>query len=57
LPINGAPANREGHGVQPSVVLTEVSASGLEHVKTIDSWPPSDKDPTYFMVLFRKPAP
>jgi ubiquinone/menaquinone biosynthesis C-methylase UbiE len=51
----GVPANREGHGVPPAVVISEVSARGLMQTQTIDHWPPGDKDPTYFLVLFRKP--
>ena len=52
---DGVPASREGHGIPPSVVISEVSAPGLTHAKTIDNWPPGDKAPTYFLVLFRKP--
>lgn len=50
----GVPANRGGHGIPPVVVISEVGASGLTHAKTIDAWPPGDKDPGYFLVLFRK---
>ena len=52
---NGVPANREGHGIPISVVIAEVSATGLTFVKTIDKWPPGDKNPVGFLVLFRKP--
>lgn len=52
---DGVPASREGHGIAPSVVISEVSAPGLTHLETIDKWPPGDKDPSYFLVLFRKP--
>ena len=51
----GVPANRGGHGVPPAVVISELTAPGLAHATTIDAWPPGDKDPTYFLVLFRKP--
>ena len=44
-----------GHGIAPSVVISEVSAPGLTHLETIDKWPVGDKDPSYFLVLFRKP--
>jgi len=50
----GVPANRGGHGVPPAVVIAELSASGLAHARTIDAWPPGDKEPDYFLVLFRK---
>ena len=52
---DGVRANREGHGIPPAVVIAEGIASGLTHVKTIHNWPPGDKDPAYFLVLFRKP--
>ena len=52
---DGVPANREGHGIPIPIVITEVSAPGLTHVKTIDKWPPGDKNPAGFLVLFRKP--
>ena len=51
----GVPANRGGHGIPPAVVISEVTVPGLAHATTIDAWPPGDKDPTYFLVLFRKP--
>jgi ubiquinone/menaquinone biosynthesis C-methylase UbiE len=50
----GVPTNRGGHGVSPNLVISEVSARGLEHIQTIDAWPPGDKEPDYFLVLFRK---
>ena len=52
---DGVRANREGHGIPPAVVIAEGSAAGLTYVKTIENWPPGDKDPAYFLVLFRKP--
>jgi ubiquinone/menaquinone biosynthesis C-methylase UbiE len=50
----GVPANRGGHGIPKAVVMSELTDSGLAHAKTIDSWPPGDRNPTYFLVLFRK---
>ena len=49
----GVPANREGHGVPIPVVEAELKAAGFTHVKTVDKWPPDDKNPL-FLVLFRK---
>ena len=37
-------------------VRAEVSAPGFTYVKTIDRWPPGDKNPAGFLVLFRKPV-
>jgi predicted methyltransferase len=50
----GVPANRGGHGVSPATVVEELKAAGLTHVRTIDAWPPGDKRPTLFLVLFEK---
>lgn len=52
----GVNANRGGHGVTPALVVSEVSTSGLLHMRTIDRWPPDSKDDDpFFLVLFRKP--
>jgi SAM-dependent methyltransferase len=50
----GVPASREGHGVPIAVVEAELPLAGFTHVKTVEKWPPDDKDPL-FLVLFRKP--
>jgi predicted methyltransferase len=48
----GVNPNRGGHGITPVLVVLEVSAAGLTHVRTIDPWP--DKPGGLFLVLFRK---
>ena len=53
-PPAGVPANREGHGIRPALVISEVSAPGLTHSMTIEKWPPGNQNPA-FLVLFRKP--
>lgn len=50
----GVPANRLGHGIPPSVVIEEMTGAGFTHVRTIDAWPPGDKNPVGFLTLFRK---
>jgi ubiquinone/menaquinone biosynthesis C-methylase UbiE len=50
----GVPVNREGHGIPPAVVSSELTAAGFTHIKTVDRWPPDDKNPL-FLVLFLKP--
>lgn len=50
----GVPANRLGHGIPPSVVVEELTAAGFTHIRTIEAWPPGDKNPAGFLVLFRK---
>src|SRR5688500_3711960 len=50
----GVPANRLGHGIPASVVIEEVTAAGFTHVRTIDAWPPGDKNPVGFLPLSRK---
>lgn len=53
---DGVPANRGGHGIPVSVVIDEMKAAGFTHVRTIDRWPPGDKDTrsTVFLTLFSK---
>jgi len=41
--------------VPPAVVISELSAQGLTHVKTIAVWPPDTNPSRFFLVLFRKP--
>jgi precorrin-6B methylase 2 len=50
----GVPANRLGHGIPASVVIEEVTAAGFTHVRTINAWPPGDKNPIGHLTLFRK---
>ena len=47
----GVPANRGGHGVPPGIVVDELKAAGLTHIRTAEKWPPGE--PT-FLALFRK---
>ena len=47
----GVPANRGGHGVPPGIVVDELKAAGLTHIRTAEQWPPGE--PT-FLALFRK---
>ena len=47
----GVPANRGGHGVPPGIVVEELKAAGLAHVRTTEKWP--EGEPT-FLALFRK---
>lgn len=51
---SGVPANRGGHGIPVEVVVDEITAAGLKHVRTIGKWPPGEKAPG-FLVLFEKP--
>ena len=50
----GVPANRNGHGVPPSVVEGEGGAA-LVHVRTILNWSPDSRPASLYLVLFRKP--
>ena len=47
----GVPANRGGHGVPPGIVVDELTAAGLTHVRTTEKWPSGD---VTFLALFRK---
>ena len=50
----GVPANREGHGIPPPVVIEEMKAAGFTYVRTIDDWPPGKKGEAPFLTLFTK---
>ena len=50
----GLPADRAGHGIAPTIVEREVTASGLAFVRTIPSWPPGSKTGDSFLVLATK---
>lgn len=45
--------NRGGHGIPAAIVISEVSAAGVTHEKTIERWPDGKRG--VFLVLFRKP--
>jgi ubiquinone/menaquinone biosynthesis C-methylase UbiE len=51
---DGVPANRGGHGIPPAVVIEEMKAVGFTHVRTIESWPPGEKNQNVFLTLFTK---
>jgi predicted methyltransferase len=50
----GVPANRRGHGVPSEIVVTEVTATGLAHVRTDAAWSPASQPASLFFALFRK---
>src|SRR5688572_2209738 len=52
----GVPANRGGHGVPPEIVVKEVTAAGLTHVRTDANWSPDSQPALLFIALFRKPV-
>jgi predicted methyltransferase len=51
---DGVRPNRGGHGVPAAVVVEELKAAGFTHVRTIESWPPGDKDGGFHLSLFTK---
>ena len=50
---DGVLANRGGHGIPPAVVIDEMNAAGFTYVRTIDNWPPGEKN-NVFLTLFTK---
>lgn len=46
---DGVPANREGHGIPPAVVIEEMKKAGLTYDRTIEKF-----DGVAFLTLFRK---
>jgi ubiquinone/menaquinone biosynthesis C-methylase UbiE len=50
----GVPANRGGHGIPAAVVIEEMKAAGFTYVRSIEPWPPGEKN-SVFLTLFTKP--
>jgi ubiquinone/menaquinone biosynthesis C-methylase UbiE len=48
--VEGAPKNREGHGVRKETIANELTQAGFEVVRMIDDWEGKN-----FLVLGRKP--
>jgi hypothetical protein len=51
----GVPADRGGHGVPASIIVTEVTRAGFRHLETMTRWPPDDTRGRLFLVMFEKP--
>jgi predicted methyltransferase len=51
----GVPSNRDGHGIRPPLIVSELTAAGFRHVRTLSAWPPADNRSSLFLVLFEKP--
>src|ERR1700682_2595605 len=49
-PVEGVPANRGGHGIPQKIVIEELTAAGLQLVKTVNDWPEDD----YCVLLVKK---
>jgi predicted methyltransferase len=50
----GVPANRNGHGVPPDVVIQEVKGAGLTLVSQNRQWSAQSQPNDLFLVIFRK---
>ena len=50
----GVPANRNGHGVPPDVVIEEVKGAGLTMVSQNRQWSAQSQPNDLFLVIFRK---
>jgi hypothetical protein len=50
----GVPANRNGHGVPPDVVIQEVKGAGLTMVSQNQQWSAKTQPNDLFLVIFRK---
>ena len=51
----GVPADRGGHGISASMIVTEVTRAGFRHLRTLPRWPPDDDRNRLFLVMFEKP--
>jgi predicted methyltransferase len=54
IPV-GVPADRVGHGIPASLIVTEVTRAGFRHLRTMTRWPPDDDRNMLFLVMFEKP--
>ena len=50
----GVPANRNGHGVPPDVVIQEAKGAGLTMVSQNRHWSAQSQPNDLFLVIFRK---
>jgi precorrin-6B methylase 2 len=50
----GVPANRGGHGIPVSILVTELTRAGFTHLNTMSRWPPDDNRGRLFLALFEK---
>jgi hypothetical protein len=51
----GVRANREGNGIPSSLVVEELRALALTHVRTIQHWPTGNEKTRSYLQLYRKP--
>ena len=51
----GVPADRGGHGIPASIIVTEVTRAGFKHLTDVSRWPPDDDRGRLFLVMFEKP--
>jgi ubiquinone/menaquinone biosynthesis C-methylase UbiE len=51
----GVPADRGGHGISASMIVSEVTRAGFRHLTTLEHWPPDDTRGRIFLVMFEKP--
>ncbi len=52
----GVPANREGHGVDPVIVVGEMTHAGFEYIRMVDPWPGSWFISSYCLLFKRPPG-
>jgi hypothetical protein len=52
---DGVPENRGGHGIEPSLIVSELTQSGFRHPTTIARWLGDTDRDQLFLVLFEKP--
>jgi cyclopropane fatty-acyl-phospholipid synthase-like methyltransferase len=50
----GVPANREGHGIRPEIIVAEITPAGPSAVRTIPDWSNPRANRRMFLVLFKK---
>ena len=52
----GVRKNRGGNGIAAEIVVDELENSAFTYIGTRSPWPPDSQPPSYYLVLFEKPA-
>jgi SAM-dependent methyltransferase len=51
FPVRDVPANRDGHGIAPGIVISELTAGGFALIERDDAWPGGQ----YCLIFERQP--
>lgn len=52
----GIPEDRGGHGIEPELLIRELTAAGFAHVETLSQWPGNNFVTRQYAVIFERPV-